>query len=66
MGDKQNGRPKISESSPASEEESAREKYGTPRSYYYDDATGYEIYEDEDETETDEPIDRGDDEPNAR
>jgi hypothetical protein len=60
MSDKQNGRSETGELSPASDEESAREKSGTPRSYYYDDATGYEIYEDEDDTETDEPIDRAD------
>lgn len=60
MTDKQNAKSKTGELSPASDEESAREKNGTSRSYYYDDATGYEIYEDEDETETDPPIDSAD------
>jgi hypothetical protein len=57
MSDKQNGRSEPDELLPARDEESTREQSETPRSYYYDDATGYEIYEDEDETETDEPID---------
>ena len=61
MRDKQNSRSETDEISPEREQESTREKE-TPRSYYYDDATGYEIYEDDDETETDEPIDSADDE----
>lgn len=60
MSDKQNGESEAGELSPARDAEPGREKNGTPRSYYYDDATGYEIYEDEDDTETDEPIDRAD------
>jgi hypothetical protein len=53
MGDKQNPKRNEDKSSPASADESEREKSGAaPRSYYYDDATGYEIYqESEDETE---------------
>ena len=62
MSDKQNGKSEPGELSPARDAESAREKNGTLRSYYYDDATGYEIYKDEDDTETDPPIDRPDDE----
>jgi len=50
MRDKQNGRSETDEISPEREKESTREKK-TPRSYYYDDATGYEIYEDDDETD---------------
>jgi hypothetical protein len=54
MGDKQNPRLDEEESSPASADGSEREKGGeAPRSYYYDDATGYEIYEEEDETDED-------------
>jgi len=52
MCDKQNPSLDEDESSPARDEESMREKSETPRSYYYDDATGYEIYEEE--TDTDE------------
>jgi len=54
MRDKQNPRLDEDESSPAPADGSAGEKGGeAPRSYYYDDATGYEIYEEEDETEED-------------
>ena len=49
MTDKQNDRSETDESLPKRDEESSREKE-TPRSYYYDDATGYEIYQDEDES----------------
>ena len=50
MSDKQNGTSETDESLPKRDEESSREKE-THRSYYYDDATGYEIYEDEDESD---------------
>lgn len=53
MGDKQNSRLDEDESSPAPADGSEREKSGEPRSYYYDDATGYEIYKEEDETGAD-------------
>jgi hypothetical protein len=63
MRDKQNPRLDKDESSPASTDGSAREKSReTPRSYYYDDATGYEIYQDESEAETDEQGDSAEDE----
>lgn len=60
MSDKQNGGSKSNELPPRCDEESEPEKSEMSGSYYYDDATGYEIYEDEDETETDEPIDAHD------
>ena len=45
------------------DEPSPSEKSGeTPRSYYYDDATGYEIYEDEDDAEPNEQVDSAEDE----
>lgn len=54
MGDKQNPRLDKDETSPASADGAAREKSGEARrSYYYDDATGYEIYKEEDETDED-------------
>lgn len=56
MTDKQNGRSGTNEISPEREKESTREKE-TPRSYYYDDATGYEIYEAEDDNDKD--VDKG-------
>ena len=63
MNDKQNPIV-VGNRTPSGEDgQSEREKSGeTPRSYYYDDATGYEIYEDEDETETNEPVDSAEDE----
>jgi hypothetical protein len=47
MRDKQNSSLDEDESSSSRDEESTREKRETPGSYYYDDATGYEIYKDE-------------------
>ena len=58
MRDKQNPAVVDDGTSPVEEEHSRREKGAeAPRSYYYDDATGYEIYEDEDDAETDEQAD---------
>jgi hypothetical protein len=52
MSDKQNPRLDKDEPSPEHDDEAAREKSGEgPRSYYYDDATGYEIYKEEEEGE---------------
>ena len=54
MGEKQNPKRHEDESSPTPADGSAREKSGeAPRSYYYDDATGYEIYKEEEETDED-------------
>jgi hypothetical protein len=50
MSDKQNPSLTDNESAPACDEESTREQGEAPRSYYYDDATGYEIYEEEADT----------------
>ena len=47
MRDKQTPSLDEDESSPARDEESTHETSETPRSYYYDDATGYEIYKEE-------------------
>jgi hypothetical protein len=54
MADKQNPRCDDEDSAPAPAVESVREKDGAaPGSYYYDDATGYEVYEAEDEGDED-------------
>ena len=53
MSDKQNLDCREDRSSPADDEESARQQVETPRSYYYDDATGYEIYEEDTDTDED-------------
>jgi hypothetical protein len=53
MSDKQNLDCRKDKSSPADDEESARQQVETPRSYYYDDATGYEIYEEDTDTDED-------------
>jgi hypothetical protein len=63
MRDKQNPAAANGGTSPAEDGQSPREQSGEmPRSYYYDDATGYEIYKDEDDAVTDEQIDSGEDE----
>ena len=57
MGDKQNPKRDEDESSRVPADRSAPENGGEPsRSYYYDDATGYETYEEE----TDEDVDEQD------
>jgi hypothetical protein len=62
MRDKQNPAVVNDGASPVEDGHSQREKSEeTPRSYYYDDATGYEIYQDEDDAEPDEH-DSGEDE----
>lgn len=64
MRDKQNPAVVNGGTSPAEDGHSGREKgEETPRSYYYDDATGYEIYEDdEDDAEPDDQADSAEDE----
>ena len=63
MRDKQNPTVVNDGTSPAEDGHSQREKSAeTPSSYYYDDATGYEIYEDEDDAEPDEQADSAEDE----
>jgi hypothetical protein len=47
MTDKQNPRLDKDESSPASGEQPRDQNESLPKSYYYDDATGYEIYKEE-------------------
>ena len=54
MRDKQNPGPVEDQSPPQRDEESAGDKSETPRSYYYDDATGYEIYKEESDDDEDE------------
>ena len=47
MSDKQNHGPDKDNSSPASDEQSRDQTEAPAKSYYYDDATGYEIYKEE-------------------
>ena len=47
MSDKQNHGPDKDNSSPASDEQSRDQNESPAKSYYYDDATGYEIYTEE-------------------
>ena len=51
MSEKQNPKVDTDNSSPGSDQETAREKSERPSSYYYDDTTGYEIYDVEKEDE---------------
>jgi hypothetical protein len=61
MRDKQNPAVGNDGTSPEEDGQSRREKSGeAPRSYYYDDATGYEIYKDEEAVEPDEQVDSED------
>ena len=55
MDDKRNPRLDDEDSARAPADESVRKKDGeeVPRSYYYDDATGYEIYKEEHESDED-------------
>ena len=47
MSDKQNPGLDKDNSSPASDEQSRDQTEAPAKSYYYDDATGYEIYKEE-------------------
>ncbi len=47
MSDKQTPSLDEDESSPARDEESRDQSGSSPKNYYYDDATGYEIYKEE-------------------
>jgi hypothetical protein len=60
MSDKQNPSLDEDESLPAREEESRDQSGSAPKSYYYDDSTGYEIYNEE--TDTDEEAEEPDEE----
>ena len=60
MHNKRNPNPGEDGSLPARAEDSVQEKSETPRSYYYDDATGYEIYEEE--TDSDQDVEESDEE----
>jgi hypothetical protein len=63
MRDKQNPTVVDDSTSPADDGHSRHEKgEETSGSYYYDDATGYEIYEDEDDAEPDEQADSAENE----
>ena len=57
MSDKQNPGFKETDSLPESDEQSGDPNESVPKSYYYDDATGYEVYDeecdDQDEEESD-------------
>ena len=55
MSDKQNHGLDKDNSSPASDEQSRDQNASPAKSYYYDDATGYEIYKEEsDDTDEEE------------
>jgi hypothetical protein len=60
MSDKQNLSHGEDESSPAGDQKSRDQSGSSPKSYYYDDSTGYEIYQEE--TETDEEAEAPDEE----
>lgn len=62
MSDKQNPGLNQGNSLPAEDEQPLDQNESSPKSYYYDDATGYEIYEDEDDAEPDEQVDIAEDE----
>jgi hypothetical protein len=47
MSDKQNPGSKENDSLPESDEQSREPNESVPKSYYYDDATGYEVYNEE-------------------
>jgi hypothetical protein len=53
MSDKQNPGPDKDDSSPVLDEESGEQNESRPKSYYYDDATGYEIYKEESDDDED-------------
>ena len=61
MSDKQNPDLDEDDSSPAREEKSRDQSGSAPKSYYYDDSTGYEIYNEETDTAIDaeEPDEEG-------
>jgi hypothetical protein len=46
MSDEQKRGLDVEDPSPANDEEPDCKKGDSPKSYYYDDATGYEIYQD--------------------
>lgn len=50
MSDKQNSQPDT-DSSKTEGEQSSEQIGSTPKNYYYDDSTGYEIYNEESEDE---------------
>lgn len=60
MSDKQTSGLDEDESLAVREEESRGQSGSAPKSYYYDDATGYEIYNEE--TDTDEEAEEADEE----
>jgi len=47
MSEKQNPRMDEDDSSQLEDEQSVGQHDASPKSYYYDDSTGYEIYKDE-------------------
>ena len=54
MSDKQNPGLDKDNSSPASDEQSRDQTEALSKSYYYDDATGYEIYKEESDDDEEE------------
>ncbi len=55
MSDKQTSRPEEDALPGVRDDESTHEKSEAPISYYYDDATGYEIYEEENDDDEEKP-----------
>jgi hypothetical protein len=51
MNDKQNPGPVKDDSTPVDDGVGRDQNEPAPKDYYYDDATGYEIYQDDDEDE---------------
>ena len=53
MSDKQNPGLNNDNSLPSHDEEPLHQNGSSPKSYYYDDATGYEIYKEESDDDDD-------------
>ena len=54
MSEKQNPGMEKDDSLPVEDEQPSDQNGSPPKSYYYDDATGYEIYKDESDDDEDE------------
>ena len=51
MNDKENPGPVKNDSTPVDDGVGCDQNDTAPKDYYYDDATGYEVYQDDDEDE---------------
>lgn len=56
MSDKQNPKPDKDKSSLPEDDQSGVQDGSPPKSYYYDDATGYEIYNEEGDDDEEESM----------